>query len=405
VDSIASLLDALEAGRVTAVQLAGDAIERLGEARTAFGAVAAIEPDLTLADARASDERRAEGATGALEGIPITVKDWIDVAGWPITGSAVAHRDREPAEDATAVARLRNSGAVVAGITTALADSPAHGRTGNPHDLSRAPGGSSSGAAAVVAAGASPLALGSDSGGSIRLPSAWCGASGLKPTFGRVPLTGHFPRLGSLSDARTVIGPIASCVDDLSTVLPIIAGPDGKDAGVAPVPLGDPAAIDVGTVRIGLVVGVDDDHVTAAATSLRASGSTVIAEAFPDVRDDALEITRRYWNRAALHGRDHEALLWDWDRFRRRIAQAMQRYDALLMPAVTEAAPPWRESIDTDYVWQLPWSLTGSPAVVVPVGSTGELPLSVQVVARPWEDHVALAVAGRIEASLGGSSR
>jgi amidase len=372
-------------------------LEALG---ASTGGVAALDPERTLADARESDERLRAGAsaTRPLEGVPITVKDWIDVAGWPIVGEGT-DRDRRPAHDASAVARLRAAGAVVAGITSALAESRAHGVTRNPRDPARAPGGSSSGAAAAVAAGASVLALGSDSGGSIRLPAAWCGVAGLRPSFGRVPLTGHFPRLAELSDARTAIGPLANTVDDLAGTLELIAGPDGIDPGALPVPLGDPASIDVARLRVATVPGGVPSHVEDAVTALADAGAQIARDAVPDGRDESLDITRRYWNRLTLDGVAQVALLWDWDRFRRRLLVAMADVDAVVLPATTEPAPPWRESIETDYVWQLPWSLTGSPAVVVPFGvdATNGLPLSVQIVAKRWDDHIALAVARVIE--------
>ncbi|HSR24679.1 MAG TPA: amidase, partial [Candidatus Eisenbacteria bacterium] len=311
-------------------------------------------------------------------------------------GANAGDGHRRPAADATAVARLRAAGGVVLAITRAGADSPAHGPTRNPRDPTRAPGGSSTGAAALVAAGASPLALGSDSGGSIRLPAAWCGVAGLKPTFGRVPLTGHFPRCGSLEDGRTVIGPLAATVDDLAAVLQLIAGPDGLDAGVAPVPLGDPARVDPAALRASFMGG---DPTGPALAALAAAGATIVEEPLADVRDEALELTRRYWRRSQLSGRENVALLWDWDRFRRRMLAATAGIDVLVTPAAEQPAPRWRESIDTDYRWMLPWSLTGAPAVVVPVASREGLPVAVQVVGRPWEDHVALAAARCIEAA------
>jgi amidase len=391
---------ALAAREVSAVDLAHDAIARLEAVRVELGAVAALDPERSLAEAARADDHIARGTEGALEGVPIAVKDWIDVAGWPVAGSSAEHRDRRAKRDATAVARMRAAGAVVVGITTALDDSPAHGPTRNPRDPERAAGGSSTGSAVTVATGAVPLALGSDSGGSIRLPAAWCGVYGLRPTFGRVPLTGHFPRLGARSDARTVIGPLANCVDDLTLALALIAGPDGLDAGVVPLPLADPVAVDVTRVRVGLVAGVTDAHVERAASALRAAGVTVVDDAVPDVRDEALEITRRYWQRwkqPPLTGPEFEALLDDWDRFERKMLVATAETDALLMPATTEVAPLWRESVDTDFVWQLPWSLTGSPAIVMPYGSDGELPLSIQIVSQPWNDHVVLAVARSLD--------
>jgi amidase len=364
------------------------AIERLRALETSIGAVAALDPERSLADAAVSDERIERGTARSLEGVPIAVKDWIDVAGWTITGATALGgvADRRPAKDATAVARLRAAGAVIVGITRAMAENAVHGKTLNPRDPTRAPGGSSSGAAAVVAAGAVPISLGSDSGGSIRLPAAWCGVAGLKPTFGRVPLTGHFPRCGGREDGRTVIGPIAQTVDDLARVLAVINGPDGLDLSVAPVPL-EAEPRDVSALRVGVF--------SEAHRSLLAScGVTIVEDPVPDARDEALEITRRYWRRGELRGAEVVQLSWDWDRFRRRMSIATSPFDAIVMPAAPMPAPPWRESEESDYQWQLPWSLTGAPAVVVPVDAD-----AVQVVAQPWCDHIALAVARAIEAA------
>jgi amidase len=165
----------------------------------------------------------------------------------------------------------------------------------------------------------------------------------LKPTFGRVPLTGHFPRCGSLEDGRTVIGPLATTVEDLGAALALIAGPDGLDAGVAPVPLGDPARSDPSTLRVG-VIGNGPAATAAALRGLAAAGATIRKEGLPDVREEALEVTRRYWRRDELSGTEYTRLLWDWDRFRRRVLVAAADLDVLLAPAAEGVAPPWRES-------------------------------------------------------------
>ena len=393
------LAQTLRAGECTTVEVVHQLLDRLERLKPVIGAVAAVEPKRTLAEAEAADQRLRAGEARALEGVPFTVKDWIDVAGWPSSGSVnTSHpgdRERRPAVDAPAVARLRAAGGVMLAVTRTWADSPAYGPTRNPHDLSRNPGGSSSGAAALVAAGASPVALGSDSGGSIRLPAAWCGVAGLKPTFGRVPLTGHFPRLGALEDGRTVIGPLARTVDDLAAVLARIAGPDGLDAGVVPVPLGDPTSVDLAALRVGVI---GDGPAAVAASALLEAGAAVVDDPVPDVRDEALELTRRYWARAELTGSDYVRVLWDWDRFRRRMLVTTAGTDVIICPAAAEPAPCRREWADTDYQWTLPWSLTGAPAVVVPVGMQDGLPIAVQVVGRPWQDHVALAAARCVEA-------
>jgi amidase len=395
------LAAALRAREVGAVEVARDLLDEIDRLAPVIGGVAAIDRERTLAEAAASDDRLRAGAARPFEGVPFSVKDWIDVAGWPVLGAysgSAGEAGRRPLADATAVARLRAAGGVVLGITSAVADNPAHGPTRNPHDPSRAPGGSSSGAAALVAAGASPLALGSDSGGSIRLPAAWCGVAGLKATFGRVPLTGHFPRAGSLEDGRTVIGPLAATVDDLAAVLAIIAGPDGQDAGVAPVPLGSAAEVELRGLQVAAMG--DDGPVATALSALAAAGAAVAEERLDDVREEALEMTRRYWRRGELTGPENVRLLWDWDRFRRRMLIATAGVDVLVTPATEAPAPAWRESEPEDYRWTLPWSLTGAPAVVVPVGREGGLPVAVQMVGRPWQDHVALAAARCVEAAV-----
>jgi amidase len=243
------------------------------------------------------------------------------------------------------------------------------------------------------------LALGSDSGGSIRLPAAWCGVAGLKPTFGRVPLTGHFPECGSLEDGRTVIGPLARKVADLAAALTIVAGPDGLDAGIAPVPLGNPNTVDLGALRVGIV---RDRAVELAVSGLATAGASLVDLPVDHVRDEALEITRRYWNRAQLTGRDNLQLLRDWDDFRQRLLVATAHVDVVVTPATETTAPSWRRETDTDYRWMLPWSLIGNPVVVLPVDMQANLPTSVQVIGQPWKDHVALAAAACIEASVPG---
>jgi amidase len=393
----------LKAGRRSATELTAEVLERLDRQQKTIGAVAATDPERSMAEAARADRRLRDGSTRPLEGVPFTVKDWIDVAGWPVTGAT--RRDpgrpgRRPERDATAVRRLRAAGANVVAISASTADSAGHGPTRNPHDPSRAPGGSSSGAAALVAAGAVPLALGSDSGGSIRLPSAWCGVSGLKPTFGRVPLSGHFPRCGALEDARTVIGPLAPSVADLAAVLHLIAGPDGLDAGAVPVPLGDLDAIDPSDLRVGVIAGTDDDEPTARALDALVRARVVARDPLPDIRDEALDLTRRHWGRTDLTGAQHVELLRDWDRFRRRMLTAMAEIDVVVAPATSGPAPPWRDSVEGDYLWMLPWSLTGAPVVLVPVGTQDGLPVGVQVIGRPWQDHVALAAARQIQAAF-----
>ncbi len=362
-----------------------------------LNAVVARDDAAARAQARRLDDLflRA-GPVGPLHGVPFTVKDWIDAAGLPCAGEG-ADRTRQPPADATAVARLRAAGAVLVAKTNVGVAHPLFGPCRHPLDPARSPGGSSSGEAALVAAGGSPLGLGSDSGGSIRLPAAWCGVVGMKPTFGRVPATGHYPRIGSLHDGRTVIGPITRSVADAWLGMLVIAGPDGLDAGAAPVELGDPS-----TVRLaGLRVACETTQLEAAKQHLLALGAIEAGGPPASHHDEAADITRRYWTREQLSGRDNDRLLWDWDRYRRRMLVAAQEFDVLLTPSADGPAPLARPLDEHDYRWTLAWSLTGWPALSLPWGSSAEgLPIALQVVGRRWEDHVVVAVAQALERSL-----
>lgn len=388
---------------MTVVERVSEALARLDEA-AALGAVVARDDD---ASRRLATELDAHGSHGsALFGQPLTVKDWIDVVGLPCEGESPTRTHRRPDRDATAVARMKAAGAVVIAKTQPGADHPLHGRCHHPLDPNRTPGGSSSGEAALLGAGASSLGLGSDSGGSIRLPAAWCGVAGLKPTFGLVPTTGHFPRVGPRYDGRTVIGPLARRVARLGAALAVIAGPDGVDSGCVPVPLGDPAAVAISTLRVGVVrgegawqaAGSTADAVERAVGLLASSGATVVDDALPAHLDEVLHVTRRYWGRRALTGLQVDEHLAQWDRVVGRLTRAARSFDVIIGPVVADVAPiarPVAPPTDgTEYVFTLPWSLAGWPALSVPMGqdpATG-LPLAVQVAAPAWHDHVVLAV-------------
>jgi amidase len=301
---------------------------------------------------------------------------------------------------------LRSAGGIVL-AKTAILGSEGSPDVRNPHDTTRSPGGSSSGEAVAVAAGASPLGLGSDSGGSIRLPAAWCGVAGLKPSAGRVPNTGHFPRIGERSDGRTQIGPLASTVADLALALELIAGPDGRDPSVALVALGDPSSVDLSGLRVSSFISEpgwepEDAIASAVEDATRALVSRGARPVDPPPRhlDESLDITRRYWRRRELSGEEAARQLWDWDRFRRRMTMWAEAIDVLVMPATPMRAPVMRPTEEEDYAFTLPASLTGWPAVTVPVGVADGLPVAVQIVATAWNDHIALAAAAAIEESV-----
>jgi amidase len=217
--SATTLARRIRAGELSAEAVVQAHLQRIAAVNPRLNAVVQLAAEQALAEARAADAAQRNGqALGPLHGVPFTVKDWIDVAGFPCTGGDLAFRDRVPAADAPVVARLRQAGAIFLGKTNVMVDNPVYGRANNPYNLAYSTTGSSSGEAALIAAGGSPLGLGSDSGGSIRQPAHACGICGLKPTTGRLPLTGHFPFISAVNDPRTTIGPMARFVEDLALV-------------------------------------------------------------------------------------------------------------------------------------------------------------------------------------------
>ncbi len=313
-------------------------LRRLDEADARLNCVADRNDAAVLAEAAVAPD-------GPLRGEPITVKDWIDVAGFRCSGGELGLSDRRPPEDASAVARLRAAGAVVVAKTCVHVESERFGRVLNPHDPSRSPGGSSSGDAAAVGSGAVRLGVGSDSGGSVRVPAAWCGVVGMKPSAGLVPLTGHFPRVGERSDGRTVIGALARSTRMAWLAVTTMAGPDGIDGGVAPVTLGEPGSISVSSLRVAVGSPGGRDVCPAVASALtrvaaivQEAGASVVGPP-PDRLDEARRITEAYWARPERTGAQIEEDLFDWDRFRRRVLLDTVGIDVVITPTVADMAP------------------------------------------------------------------
>ncbi|MGZ4712701.1 MAG: amidase [Acidimicrobiia bacterium] len=390
-----------------AVQTAvAEHLARLHDAHRRTRAVQWFDDERALADAATLDAVPA-GTGSPLHGLPITVKDWIDVTGFPCAGNDSTRRDRRPTEDATAVARLRAAGAVVLAKTKAWDGiDPEAPPVGHPLDPSRTPGGSSTGEAVVTAVGASPLGIGSDSGGSVRYPAALCGVYGLKPTTGLVPGTGHFPRVGAWSDGRTTIGFLGTDLDLIEAALRVTAGPDDRDAGAVPVPIA-PVPAAVTGLRIAApapdpawpVDAAIERAIEATVDALVAAGAVRTTWTW-EWRAEALDVTERYWSRTRLSGAETARQLCDWDRFRRRYLTATDAVDVLVTPVAAGTAPVHGPVAHGDFVHTLPASLTGSPALSVPAGSAADgFPIAVQLIARPWRDHLVLAAARALAAT------
>ena len=423
-------------------------IARIERVNPLLNAVVATRFEAALVDADAADAAIARGdVVGALHGVPITVKDSFDTLDLVSTWGTPGRKGFVPAADATAVARLRAAGAIVLGKTNTPeftlgfeSVNSIYARTNNPYDRARTPGGSSGGAAAIVAAGGVPLEIGSDTGGSIRLPAHFCGIAGIRPTAGRVSRAGHAIGPGTATDALTTIGPLARRVEDLVRVLPLLVGPDGLDPFVVPVPLGDPAGVSLDGLRVAVftdngITGADApvaETVRAAAAALAEAGARVTAYCPPAVaRTEPLFMSvflldggpgiRRLLDGAgtrveestlagfagvpALDGMARVRVIAEWDRFRADLLAETRDYDLLVCPPNAHAALLHGEADAKMRAFShtMTWNLAGWPGAVVRAGATPTgLPIGVQLVARPWREDVALAAAACIERALGG---
>ncbi len=387
--------------RESAASRISASLAKLHELDRTLDAVEWWNDERAEADAIALDAQATPVTAGPLWGLPITVKDWIDVAGFPCAGIDPDARDRHPSVDATAIERLRAAGGIVLAKTKAWNGiQPDAAPVRHPQDPARTPGGSSSGEAVVTAIGGSALGVGSDSGGSVRLPAAWTGVHGFTPSAGVIPTTGHFPVVGPAADGRTRIGLLGNDLGLIDAARLVMSGPDGHDPDCAPVATApaDPAILP--GKRIAIIRGdpnfptseAMDRAVEDARDRLRDRGMIETAWSW-DWLPESYDITLRYWTRESLTGAQVARQLEDWDRFRTRFLAAMEGVDLLVAPVTADVAPPLRALTGEDFAYALPASLTGSPAISVPMGNDDGLPVAVQLIGPPWADATVIAAA------------
>ena len=427
-------------------------IDQINKVNGALNAVVQITETEAIEQAENLDKFMANGnPVGPLHGVPMTLKDSLDTEGIITTYGTEGKRNYIPNKDASLVARLKSAGAILLGKTNtpeftlaADTDNLIYGRTSNPYNLGLSPGGSSGGAAAIIASMGSVFDIGSDTGGSIRIPSHSCGITGIKPTSGRVPRTGHCISYDAgATESFTQNGPMARRVEDLFPILEVISGPDWIDPYVVPMPLISPATIDVRSLKIAFHTNNDlmapipeiQDNVTMVARSLEKLGSDV-AESKPDAlkmldemdnkysTGDGREWVKRLLERAGtekfspfMEGRLAEAnlistsefteILETIDVYRSKMTTFFQDYDVIICPSSAKAALGPGEFLAPEnkfvYSYTSAYNVTGWPAGVVRSGETSDgLPISVQVIAKPWHEHVVLAVMEQIESEYGG---
>jgi len=429
-------------------------LARIAEVNPKLNAVVQLTADTARKEADEADAALARGdIKGPLHGVPMTIKDTLETTGVICTGGTKGRANYVPKADATAVARLRAAGAIFLGKTNVPelagaveSDNLVYGRTNNPYDLTRTPGGSSGGEAAIISACGSPLGLGTDAGGSIRIPAHFCGLAAIKPTSGRVPRTGQFPQPMGARAPVFHVSLIARHVEDLALALPIISGPDFRDNSIVGMPLLDPKAVTLS----GLNLAFFEDDGAATPTKEISAAVRDSAKAFADAgvkveekrtpdaekaaavyhdmsRGDGGAGTRAFLKSigsdpisplfekaltysvapAMANTTDALAAFVRWDLFRNSMLRFMENYDAVLSAVAPFPALPHGASFDEQnrkgFGYSQMYNLTGWPTATVRVGTSPEgLPLGVQVAARPWREDVALALVAHLEKTFGG---
>ena len=449
--SVTQIAKAIREQRVTSVELTQACLDRIKQVNPKLNAIVQLRDSATLlAQAAQADEAVEKSSSlGPLHGVPFTLKDSFDASGVISTAGTPGRSAFVPSEDAVILQRLKQAGGILLGKTNTSeltlgydTCNPIYGRTWNPYDTTLMPGGSSGGAAAIVACGGAAFDIGSDTGGSVRFPAAFSGITGLKPTNGRVPRTGHWPGPGGPFDSLTTIGPLARSVEDWPLLLSIIQRPDFKDSSIAPVPLLTPSQPSNAKLK-GLLL-LDDGvfqpssevvaAVTAAADVLAKAG-VHIEERQPTFLRSTVHLLSNFmrgwdggaWVRSMLRNagteesessltrylsaqeqspRTYIEILNQLDYYRLNMLKLVEEFDVIISPVAAfpaishEKLPNMYEGIS----YSMMYNLTGLPAGAVYAGKNEhQLPLSVQVAAKPWREDVILQVSSILEQHFGTS--
>jgi amidase len=444
--STTELATMIRSGEVSAVEVLDAHLAQIEQHNTAINAVVILDAEAARQRAQEADAALARGAIwGPLHGVPFTLKDAHSTAGMRTTTGA-PWLDHVPEEDSAVTVKLRAAGGILFGKTNVAemlgdpgqSSNSIFGRTNNPWNVERTPGGSSGGPAAAVAAGMTPFDIGTDLAGSIRIPAHFCGIFGLKPTENRVSLVGLIPGLPPVRSLRMMscIGPMARSIEDLMLLYSIIAGPDGQDTDVEPVPVetGGGETIDLSKLRIAfaptfgaLPVSTDiREALSTLVTQLRDAGATVEEAPLPalDFEDDLESAgnligmllgafqpdegetpTSLATYFEALHRRDQSIIAWE---------AFFDQWDVLLCPPSLTTAFPHTETgapLTVDSAEMIYWMVnahttlfnySGHPALVMPCTQDRDgLPIGVQLVGKRWSEGKLMAIAKALTAVTG----
>jgi Asp-tRNA(Asn)/Glu-tRNA(Gln) amidotransferase A subunit family amidase len=455
--SLVEIARRIRAKEISPVEVVHAHLDRAESLQPKLNAFVHLDSERALTQARAAENAVQRGdSPGALHGVPVTVKSCIDVKDWPCPAGSVLRRDYVAQQDAVLVARLRAGGAILLGNTNTPeflmayeTNNLLNGKASNPWDLTRSAGGSSGGEAAAIASGCSAGGVGSDGGGSIRVPAHFCGVCGLKPTPGRIPATGHFPPGVGAFSWLGVVGPMARTVRDVRVLFEAMCGPDAGDGLSAPVPFHEVKDAELKGMRIGILESAALGQATmethealqSAANSLAAQGLVVEPLALKEL-DRALELWWFFFGpviahllRQSIAGCENEispmlqeylrvaepetpltldtflAACAERDLLRSEILRQMREVPILLSPlcatlAFRHGEGTWRSGAEHCYRDTMRFSqwlnLTGFPGAVVPMKLSSEgLPIGVQVIGRPYEEELVLAVAEHLETARG----
>jgi Asp-tRNA(Asn)/Glu-tRNA(Gln) amidotransferase A subunit family amidase len=453
--TIAEISAVIRSKKSSPVELLESHLRRIASLQPKLNAFVHLDADNARAQARAAEAAISRGGPlGPLHGVPLTLKSCIDVAGWPCPAGSLLRKGYVPQADAPLVSRLRAAGAILLGNTNTPEFLMAYetnnlltGKTSNPWNLAYSAGGSSGGEAAAIASGCSIGGVGSDGGGSVRVPAHFCGICGLKPTPGRIPATGHFPSCAGAFGWIGVVGPMARTIADVRALFEVLAGPDAGDPHSAPISLRACTEKDLRATRIGMLensaLGTATFETRAAvdrAAKLLSDRGLRVEPFKLHGLDRALELWWYFFGplighllRTSLAGQESqlspmlreylsnatsseplslETFLQacaDRDLLREKILRQMDNVPILLSPV--SSAPAFRHgegnyAPGTGYLDTMRYSqwlnLTGFPGASVPIAFSDEgLPIGVQIIGRPFEEELVLAVAEALEQSRG----